>query len=143
MKNKLFHVSLTVVLLATLLYVSGSSPVQADSHVARIVVNQALTGQTTDLSPAATLTSLSGGANYRVSVYPEITAGASAGSITIDFTDATGAQQRSFGLNQSGGNLPQTYFVHSASSTTLSVSTISTQTSGGCTYNLYVVIEEI
>lgn len=131
-------VALTVVVLAV--YLPIYNTVAADSRVARIVDHQSLTGQNADLSPAATVSVPSGGSDYLITLYATKTAGNTAGAVTVDYTDDAGIQQDSMAIS---GLSQKSFVVHAASSTTLSISTINTQTGGGQTYSLYTVIQEM
>lgn len=108
--------------------------------VPRIVAHESFNGQTSDLSPAVTLTAPAAGTDYRVSLYATPVSGSPTGSVTIDFTDAAGSQELALGI---GTASQKTSVIHAASSTSVSVSTTGTQSGGAFTYDLFVTIEEL
>jgi hypothetical protein len=137
-----------VFLLATLAIALGwggigqIASVSASANVARIVEHESFTGQTANLSSAASVTVPSGGADYRISFYPTHISGGSAGLIGLAYTDDAGTQNTELTMN--GTILFGNYvaIVHAASGN-LTVFTTGTQDAGAQTYNFYVTIEEL
>ncbi len=144
-----------VFLLATLAIALGwgvigqIGHVSASAKVARIVADDAVIGQTSDVATVSSVTVPGGGANYRVAALSAVTSGAgNSGQIHLDYTDDVGAQTVviSMSTDPTFSATSSTLSIHAASGTVV-VSAFCTQNAcagaGAHTYNLYSVIEEL
>lgn len=136
---------LAVMALAVTILVSNFSlhTVKADAHVARIVAQANLTGQTTDVATVASITVPTGGANYRVTVSDvSTTAGTIGGEVVVSYTSDLTSFNTSMPFTGPWPlHAPMEF--HAVGGTSVSIATMDSQTGGAQTYNLYVTIEEL